>query len=159
VTGAGRPSAGPFPEAEVRAALEAVEDPEVPVTLADLGVLRSVEIDDERVVVHLAPTRLGCPGRAEMTRRVEEAVHGARPGADVTVEWDMVAWRPETITQRGTDVLAEWGYALLTGGLHCPYCRSGDVRGEGDFGGSVCKRPYTCRACGSTFDALRGLTD
>jgi ring-1,2-phenylacetyl-CoA epoxidase subunit PaaD len=147
------------PEAEVRAALDAVEDPEVPVTLADLGVLRSVEVGAERVVVHLAPTRLGCPGRAEMTRRVEEAVRQAHPEADVLVEWDMVAWRPDGITPQGEKVLAEFGYALLAGGLHCPYCRSEDVRAEGAFGGSVCKRPYTCRACGSTFDALRGLTE
>ena len=146
-------------EAEVRAALAEVEDPEVPVTLADLGVLRSVEITDERVVVHLAPTRLGCPGRAEMTRRVEEAVRGARPEAVVDVEWDMVAWRPDQITSRGADVLAEWGYALLAGGLRCPYCRSEDTRSEGEFGGAVCKRPFTCRACGSTFDVLRGLME
>jgi len=144
---------------EVTAAVAAVEDPEVPITLADLGVLRSVETDGDRVVVHLAPTRLGCPGRAEMTRRVTDAVQAARPGADVAVEWDMVAWQPGDVTPRGAGVLAEWGYALLAGGLRCPYCGSADTRTEGEFGGSVCKKPFTCRACGSTFDALRGLLE
>jgi ring-1,2-phenylacetyl-CoA epoxidase subunit PaaD len=144
---------------DVRAAVAAVEDPEVPITLADLGVLRSLDIDGDRVVVHLAPTRLGCPGRAEMTRRVEEAVKGARPDAAVVVEWDMVAWQPDDVTPQGAGVLAEWGYTLLAGGLRCPYCGSSDTRADGEFGGSVCKKPFTCRACGSTFDALRGLLE
>ncbi|MEW6470754.1 MAG: iron-sulfur cluster assembly protein [Actinomycetota bacterium] len=148
-------------EAEIRAALADVEDPEVPITLADLGVLRAVEVEPGEVRVHLAPTRLGCPGRDEMERRVREAVRRAAPDVDVHVEWEMVAWRPDDITERGAGVLAEYGYALLTGAVsvRCPYCRSEEVRSDGNFGGSICKRPYTCRSCGSTFDALRSLFD
>jgi ring-1,2-phenylacetyl-CoA epoxidase subunit PaaD len=146
-------------EEQVRIALAEVEDPEVPVSLVDLGVLRDVEVAPGEVRVRLTPTRLGCPGRDEMTRRVEEAVRRAAPDADVHVEWDMVAWRPEDITEQGADVLAEFGYALLRGAVRCPYCQSEAVRAEGDFGGSICKRPFTCRSCGSTFDALRSVFD
>ncbi|MFP5371955.1 MAG: metal-sulfur cluster assembly factor, partial [Actinomycetes bacterium] len=45
-----------------------VTDPELPtLTLADLGVLRDVRIDDHgRVVVELTPTYTGCPAMGVM---------------------------------------------------------------------------------------------
>lgn len=150
-------SEGAALEADVRAALARVEDPEVPITLADLGVLRSVALRGADVFVRLAPTRMGCPGRDEIARRIRAAVTTVAPDADVEVDWDVTGWGPEQVSERGADVLAEFGYALLAGGLRCPYCRSEDIRSDGEFGGSLCKRPYSCRGCGSTFDLLRGL--
>ena len=44
------------------AAAAEVVDPEIPVlTIADLGVLREVEVHDGRVEVAITPTYSGCP--------------------------------------------------------------------------------------------------
>lgn len=144
--------------AAIEAALAQVEDPEVPVTLLDLGVLRGVTVDGARgrVVVLLRPTRLGCPGRDRMERDVAAAVRGVDPGLAVEVEWEPLPWREQDVTAAGRAALKDIGYAVLLGGpARCPYCASEDVKSEGEFGGALCKAPYTCRSCGSTFDAMR----
>jgi ring-1,2-phenylacetyl-CoA epoxidase subunit PaaD len=142
----------------IRAAVALVEDPEVPVTLVDLGVVRDLALgDDGAVRVVLRPTRLACPAREEMARRVREAIHSVDPAARVAVEWEMAAWRGEEVSSRGTEVLLQIGYSdPAATDTSCPYCGSADVRPEGAFGGAVCKVPFTCRHCGSTYDALRG---
>lgn len=90
-----------------------VPDPELPMlTLADLGILRSVEIDDEqRVRVTITPTYSGCPAleamRADLGTRLHEA--GYR---DVEVRVVLSpAWSTDWITQRGLRRLAEHGIA------------------------------------------------
>lgn len=141
----------------IRTALSQVEDPEVPVTLADLGVLRAVAMIDGRVRVTLVPTRLGCPGRGEMERRVRHAVKDAAPHLTVDVEWQMTAWDERDITECGRQVLGEAGYVAGVGAAPvCPYCSSERIERTAEFGGSLCKVPYACQSCGSTFDALRG---
>lgn len=141
----------------IHAAVGRVEDPEIPVTLADLGVLRSVDVDATRVRVVLRTTRLACPGRQRMAADVEAAVAGVASGRPVDVEWDLVPWRPEDATETGRQALRDFGYALAGGCVPaCPYCGAGESRPEGLWGGSPCKVPFTCRRCGSPFDALAG---
>ena len=139
--------------------LDEVEDPEIPVTLVDLGVLREIEISDATVSVTMIPTRLGCPARGEMERRVRAAVATAVLGLDTEVEvvvrWNLSRWASDDVTPAGRAALREAGYTV--GGIGpntCPYCSATEVRRAGEFGGAVCKVPYTCGACGSTFDAL-----
>lgn len=140
----------------IRAQIDRVEDPEVPVTLTDLGVVRRVAVDGDSVSVTLRPTRLACPGREEMARRVRAAVQTAAPGANVTVTWEMSPWQAGDVSPAGGRALARAGFGDPTASRPlCPYCQSARVRREGGFGGSVCKTPYTCRACGSSFDLLK----
>lgn len=145
-------------EERVRVAVATVEDPEVPITLQDLGVVRDVRVADGSARVVLRPTRLACPARGEMARRVHQAVASAVPGLRVEVDWEMAAWRGSDVSDRGTQVLLQIGYADPGDSAPsvCPYCGSHDVRSEGAFGGAVCKVPFSCHSCGSTYDALKG---
>lgn len=141
------------------AAIGAVEDPEMAVSLVDLGVLRSVELDGRGVRVVLRATRLACPGRGRMELDVAAAVRSVDEFLTVEVEWDDQLWSDADVTPAGRVSLAQVGCTVTSvSPVRCPYCSSGSVRREGDFGGSLCKRPYTCRSCGSTFDLLRGST-
>jgi ring-1,2-phenylacetyl-CoA epoxidase subunit PaaD len=142
--------------AAVRARVDLVEDPEVPITLSDLGVVRRVAVEDAGVTVTLRPTRLACPARPEMERRVRAAVADAAPGVPVEVRWELAPWQATDVSRAGSTVLVQIGYAdPAVDTARCPYCDSVDVLREGTFGGSVCKTPYSCRGCGSTFDVLR----
>ena len=65
-----------------------VTDPEMPMlTLADLGVLRGVEEDGDRVAVTITPTYSGCPAMATMRDDLVHALtdHGYRD-VEVRVE-------------------------------------------------------------------------
>lgn len=141
----------------IEAAVGEVEDPEIPVRLADLGVLRSVAVDQGRVLVTLRTTRMACPGRQRMEHDIRSAVARESADLDVEVVWDSAPWRPTDVTESGRQALRDFGYALLSRGTPpCPYCGAAGPRAEGSCGGSPCKVPYTCRRCGSPFDALAG---
>jgi ATP-binding protein involved in chromosome partitioning len=64
-------------------ALRPVEDPELRRSIVDLGMVREVSIDGRAVSVQVALTVAGCPLRAEIDRRVNEAVR-ALDGVDAT---------------------------------------------------------------------------
>src|SRR5580765_62613 len=55
-----------------------VVDPEIPVlTIADLGVLRDVAINDGRVEVAITPTYSGCPAMNMVAMEIELALERA----------------------------------------------------------------------------------
>ncbi|HUR22857.1 MAG TPA: Mrp/NBP35 family ATP-binding protein [Acidimicrobiales bacterium] len=78
----------PVTEAEVVEALRPVQDPELHVSIVDLGMVKRVDIDGGRVGVLVALTVAGCPLRAEITARVTDAV-SPLDGVD-SVDVDMV---------------------------------------------------------------------
>jgi len=54
---------------QVWEAFEQIPDPEIPVvSLVDLGVIRSVDVQGDHVQVEFTPTFLGCPALEVMTR-------------------------------------------------------------------------------------------
>jgi ATP-binding protein involved in chromosome partitioning len=61
-------------EADVIAALRPVQDPELQRSIVDLDMVRGVAIDGGHVRVGVALTVAGCPLRAEITKRVTDAV-------------------------------------------------------------------------------------
>lgn len=142
----------------VRAALAPVEDPEIPIALVDLGVVRDVVVDGTAILLVLSPTRLGCPALGEIARRLSAAVATVPGVVDVRVQWRPRAWSPTDVSDRGQAVLRQAGYTLRTSDVpadRCPYCGSAEAEPMGAFGGSVCRQSLLCKACGSPYEALR----
>src|SRR3954469_10736842 len=79
----------PVTQAQVVDALRPVEDPELHRSIVDLGMVKNVGISDGDVQVLIALTVPGCPLRAEIDRRVTDAVQGlegvSTVGLDFTV--------------------------------------------------------------------------
>ncbi len=61
-------------EAEVLDSLRPVEDPEIRQSIVDLDMVRGIAVNGDRVGVTVALTVAGCPLRAEITKRVTDAV-------------------------------------------------------------------------------------
>ena len=60
---------------QVWAALDQIPDPEIPViSLVELGVVRDVAVEGNRVHVSLTPTFLGCPALEAMQRALESKI-------------------------------------------------------------------------------------
>ncbi len=149
------------------AAAASVPDPEVPcVTVADLGILRSVEIIDGVAVAKITPTYSGCPAVLAIEFAVEAALRDA--GFDARVERVMSpAWTTDWIIQEGREKLKAYGIAppakasnsirALFGEteVDCPKCGSADTERLSEFGSTACKALYRCRKCAEPFDYFK----
>jgi ring-1,2-phenylacetyl-CoA epoxidase subunit PaaD len=154
---------------ELRAVLAGVHDPEIPViTIEDLGVLRDVEVDGDRVVVTITPTYSGCPAMQEIEHDVRAAL-AARGHDDVEVRTVLSpAWTTDWMTDAGRDALQRYGIApperrpsgpvlvqLSPPRLACPQCGSTDTEELTRFGSTSCKALWRCRSCREPFDHFR----
>lgn len=144
-------------------------------TLADLGVLRDVEINDAgRVVVTITPTYSGCP--AMDTMRADLRVALRRAGfSDVEVRTTLSPpWSSEWISPAGRAKLTEHGIAppgpvqhrrrpvLLSLStrpptVQCPICAADQTRELSRFGSTACRSIHLCEGCGETFDHIKEL--
>jgi ring-1,2-phenylacetyl-CoA epoxidase subunit PaaD len=156
-----------------RVVASSVTDPELPMlTLADLGVLRDVRLDDGRVVVAITPTYSGCPAMAAMRDDLVRALR-LEGFAEVAVEVSLSPpWTTDWISDRGRAALADHGISppgpapagpvplSLTPtrrDVRCPRCDSSDVALTSEFGSTACKAMYRCRACLEPFDHVKEI--
>jgi ATP-binding protein involved in chromosome partitioning len=73
-------------EAQIIEALRPVQDPELHMSIVDLGMVREVTIKRGQVGILIALTIAGCPLRAEITQRVNHALGGLAGVKGVTVD-------------------------------------------------------------------------
>lgn len=171
-------------EAIVRA-VRAVCDPEIPVlTIADLGILRSVEVEaaaeaDEtgegketggtaglRAHVVITPTYSGCPAMETIRVDVQRA---ARAAGATEVDVELVfspAWTTDWMSDEGKAKLDAYGIAPPTGkaaagpiglsmAVKCPLCHSLNTTELSRFGSTACKALYRCSDCLEPFDYFK----
>ena len=153
----------------------AVTDPELPMlTLADLGVLRSVEEEDGRVVATITPTYSGCPAMATMR---DDLVHALteRGYRDVEVRISLSpAWTTDWITERGRAALSAHGIsapgpaprrdgpvaltlAPTRRAIACPRCGSSATELVSEFAATACRAMYRCTDCHEPFDHVKEI--
>jgi metal-sulfur cluster biosynthetic enzyme len=95
------------------AALQEVQDPEMPINLVDLGVIYGITERDGVVDVDLTFTAMGCPASDFIVDDVRERLL-QEPGVDevrINVVWDP-PWTTARMTEAGRDALEEWGLAV-----------------------------------------------
>jgi metal-sulfur cluster biosynthetic enzyme len=102
-------------EARVWDALYDVEDPEMPVSIVDLGLIYDVYVDSAsgEVRVDMTLTYTGCPARDYLLSSVERAVEGVDGVEDVLVNllWSP-EWSVELVTEEGREALREFGVSI-----------------------------------------------
>ena len=150
-------------------AAAAVKDPEVPVlTIEDLGVLREVAVDGDRIRVDITPTYSGCPA---MDTIRDDIVLALTAAGYESVEVRLVlspAWTTDWMTDAGRQKLRAYGIAPPTGrssvgtgplrltlSVRCPQCGSLDTREVSRFGSTSCKALFECRTCLEPFDHFK----
>jgi len=94
-------------------ALAEVQDPEMPVSLVDLGVIYGVHESDGVVVVDLTFTAMGCPASEFIVDDVRERLLRESGVREVTINvvWDP-PWTAARMTEAGRDALEAWGLAV-----------------------------------------------
>jgi ring-1,2-phenylacetyl-CoA epoxidase subunit PaaD len=151
-------------------ALAEIPDPEIPaVSLVDLGVVRTVAVEGDRVRVEFTPTFLGCPAVEVMRGQMAETIRelGAEPEVEIASE----GWSSDRITPEGRRKLLESGFAppapreagpvtllQIQSAVHgCPYCGSEDTRLENLFGPTPCRSIRYCASCRQPFEQFKTL--
>ena len=154
----------------------AVPDPELPMlTLADLGILRDVQLDERQgLVVTITPTYSGCPATATIRADLRLALRAAG-FAQVEVRTALSpAWSSDWITAAGREALARHGIAApeparphtATVSLDlarrpasppCPRCRSAASVQVSHFGPTPCLALHRCTHCQETFHQVKEL--
>jgi ring-1,2-phenylacetyl-CoA epoxidase subunit PaaD len=156
---------------QVWAALDEVPDPEIPViSLVDLGVVRDVQVEGDRVRVAFTPTFLGCPALEVMRGALAAKVEELGASAEVEVVADD-SWSTDRISQAGREKLRAAGLApptpraagpttlvqLQSKAFRCPYCGSTETRLENIFGPTPCRSIRWCETCRQPFEQFKTI--
>jgi len=154
------------------AVLNGVMDPEVPVlSVVELGIVRGVEVDEERVTVTVTPTYSGCPAMRAIEQDIAQALM-ARGAAHVDVRVTYTpAWTTDWIPAEAREKLRAYGIAppgladhgaLVTIGrrraaVRCPYCGSVATELRSEFGSTACKAIHVCQSCEQPFEEFKAI--
>jgi len=94
---------------EVRDALREVFDPEYPISLVDLGLIRGVEVEGSKAKIKLTYTCMGCPAidmiQDDVSDRLLEM--DGIDEVDIEVVWE--TWSRKDITPLGRKQLKDVG--------------------------------------------------
>jgi metal-sulfur cluster biosynthetic enzyme len=96
--------------------LRQVYDPEIPINVYDLGLIRKVWLEDGVLKVVMTLTAVGCPVAGYVAQEVGYAIQSAVPEAqDVEVEVDFEKpWDPTQMTPQGREMFkAIYGYDIV----------------------------------------------
>jgi ring-1,2-phenylacetyl-CoA epoxidase subunit PaaD len=152
-------------EDRIRAILDTVLDPEIPVvSVVDLGIVRGVRADPPAVLI--TPTYTGCPATVAIEMAVRTALDEGGFGA-VSIETRLSpAWTTDWITERGRAQLKAYGIAPPPRGtpshslrgtelVECPRCGSTETVEVSRFGSTPCKAQWRCTDCLEPFDRFK----
>jgi len=93
----------------LHAALRDVEDPEYPISIVDMGLVRGVELHGTRAHIKLTYTSMGCPCQDLIKADVRERLLRVDGVEEVEIEEVFEEWRREHISRRGVKALRELG--------------------------------------------------
>jgi phenylacetate-CoA oxygenase PaaJ subunit len=94
-------------------ALKDVEDPELPISIVDLGLVVDLRREEHLVYVKITFTAMGCPATDMIVDDVRDRLlrEPGVKGVDVEVVWDPI-WTRERLSEDGKAQLREWGISV-----------------------------------------------
>jgi ring-1,2-phenylacetyl-CoA epoxidase subunit PaaD len=152
--------------------LDQVKDPEVPaLSVVELGVVRDVEVDGDRVTVVITPTYSGCPAMQVIEDDIRSALraHGIEQVELRTVY--APAWTTDWMSDAAREKLRAHGIAppgprgddsLVTltrrrAPVACPFCGSANTALVTEFSSTACKAMHECRSCHQPFEEFKAI--
>lgn len=154
---------------KVKTILESVTDPEIPVlTIGDLGIVREVHNEGNRVIIVITPTYSGCPAMNMIEVNIKSVLQDAGFNQVEVRTVLSPPWTTNWMSEEGKRKLKAYGIAppeeettdinLLFGSekkVSCPHCESKNTRLLSQFGSTACKALYQCNDCLEPFDYFK----
>jgi len=141
--------------------LNDVPDPEIPViSVVDLGIVRDVSWQGERLNVAVTPTYSGCPATSVISIEIETALR--KRGLDNVEITTQISppWTTDWMTDAGRRKLHDYGIVPPNpsgGPESCPRCNAKSVARVSQFGSTPCKALWRCEECLEPFDYFKCL--
>ena len=150
--------------------LETIDDPEMPITIVDLGIVEDIRMDDAGdagVEIDILPTFVGCPALAFIERDILEKVGRLDDVRNVTVCFVFdPPWSVDRISERGRKSLKEHGVTVpqpapsgqlvqVNLPVACPFCDATETHVSSPFGPTRCRMIYYCDACKNSFEHMK----
>jgi ring-1,2-phenylacetyl-CoA epoxidase subunit PaaD len=148
-------------EAEVRAALAGIKDPEIPtVSITDLGIVQDVRVSADTIEIDLLPTFAGCPALDAIKEDVQRVAHDLADNVSVRFV-NAPAWTTDRLHEGANASLRAYGISppVLQIGraqtITCPYCGSDQTIEESAFGPTPCRTVRYCSSCRNPFEGFK----
>lgn len=151
--------------------LSLIPDPEVPVlTIKELGVLRKVSINRNKITITITPTYSGCPAMDRFQDDIKKVMHELEVNNfEIVTQYDP-AWTTDWLNTAAKEKLRKYGIAppefkttdknAVLGApktVSCPRCQSISTNLVSPFGSTACKAMYTCKDCFEPFEYFKCL--
>jgi phenylacetate-CoA oxygenase PaaJ subunit len=90
-----------------------VNDPELPVSIVDLGLIYDVSVEHRKAEIAMTLTYSGCPARDMIVGEAEKAVESldAIESTKINIVYSP-PWTIDRITEAGRNALSEYGLAV-----------------------------------------------
>jgi len=103
-------------QADVAGLLEAlhdVKDPELPISIVDMGLVVDLRLEDGTANVKLTFTAMGCPAIDMIVEDVRERLlrEPSVEAVEVEIVWDPI-WTKARLSEDGKWQLREWGISV-----------------------------------------------
>ncbi|MFD2923082.1 1,2-phenylacetyl-CoA epoxidase subunit PaaD [Halobacillus naozhouensis] len=154
---------------KVHAILKTVDDPELPsVSVADLGMVHEVVVDQNKVSITMVPTFAGCPALDFIEKNVKHAVENMNWVEGCQVDFSFQEkWSTDAITDEGKEQLKKHGVSPPPENyrpgeewsVDCPYCGSSFTSMDNVFGPTACRSILYCGSCKNPFEAMKPVVD
>ena len=155
----------------IKQQLSTIPDPEIPViTIDELGVLRDVSYEEEKLVVTITPTYSGCPAMDRFQADIKEELGKMKiEYFEIKMQYDP-PWTTDWIGEDAKEKLRVYGIAppafktsdknAILGApkeVDCPHCKAKETELVSPFGSTACKAMYRCTSCLEPFEYFKCL--
>ena len=96
---------------DLEAAVRGVNDPEFPISVVDMGLIRGLALDGDTARVRLTYTSMGCPCKEMIADDVRDALLAVDGVERVEVEEVYEPWTHRDLTPRARRTMRELGVA------------------------------------------------
>jgi ring-1,2-phenylacetyl-CoA epoxidase subunit PaaD len=163
-------------ESEVIAVLRTINDPEMPISIMDLGIIDHVSVAGAEspkagthIKVDVLPTFVGCAALPMIESMIRQKLIQLPGVTSVEVNFKYSpAWTVDRISAAGREALRHFGVTVphVQSGLDnetpaekltCPFCGSENIELESSFGPTRCRMIYHCLRCKNPFEHLKRL--
>lgn len=152
--------------------LKEVTDPEIPVlNVVEMGIIRGIDLDDQKVIITITPTYSGCPAMNTIETDIKEKLQEKGIFAIDVITDFKESWTTDWMTDNARKKLKNYGIAppskrspktdFLTSlkqskkTVACPYCNSLKTELQSHFGSTACKSLHYCNGCHQPFEHFK----